>query len=200
MDAKIIKISKFLSYVLRHNPDAIGLKLDSAGWAAVDELLTCAAHDGQQITLELLNEVVATNDKKRFALSVDGKYIRASQGHSIRVDLELEPVEPPEQLFHGTATRFLASIQQSGLQPRNRHHVHLSSDHETAIKVGQRHGKPVILEVDARRMVADGHLFYRSENGVWLTEKVPPAYFTILESQKSIKSVDPNSQNLSEEK
>jgi len=176
-----IKISKFLSYVLRHNPDSINLTLDENGWAAVDELLECAARNGRKFSRSSLEEVVETNDKKRFILSEDGLLIRANQGHSIQIDLKLEPLKPPEKLYHGTATRFLESILQNGLQPQNRHHVHLSTDRETAMKVGQRHGKPVILAVDALQMDQDGHEFYCSANGVWLTDAVLPRYFSVEE-------------------
>lgn len=174
------KISKFLSYVLRHNPAAIGLRLNAGGWAEVDELLQCAAVHGKPFNRQQLEYVVATNDKRRFSFSEDGSFIRANQGHSIAVDLDLEAVTPPEKLYHGTAVRFLEAILQEGLQPRNRHHVHLSSDVETAVKVGQRHGKPAVLEIDAQKMHAAGHKFYCSVNGVWLTDEVPPAYFSVI--------------------
>ena len=174
------KTSKFLSFVLRHNPDAIGLTLDSAGWASVDELITCAANDGKTLTRDHIREVVETNNKQRFILSDDGNRIRANQGHSIKIELGLEAVDPPEMLYHGTATRFLDSIQREGLQPRNRHHVHLSKEIETAINVGSRHGKPVVLQIDARKMASDGCEFFCSANGVWLTDEVPPRYFSVI--------------------
>lgn len=178
------KVSKFLSYVLRHNPDSIGLKLDQNGYAQIDELIKCASKNGKKISREQLKTVVETNDKQRFSLSEDGHRIRANQGHSIKVDLALEAIEPPEKLYHGTATRFLKSIFQHGLQARSRHHVHLSKDMETAIKVGQRHGKPFILEIEAQRMNVDGHKFYCSANGVWLTDNVPPQYFSVIDREK----------------
>lgn len=178
MDAQLTRISKFLSLILRHNPDKIGLQLDQAGWADVRELLTKAAHHGVIFDETTLHEVVANNSKQRFALSDDGQRIRANQGHSIDVDLELVPQTPPAVLYHGTATRFVSSIQEAGLQSQARQHVHLSQDTATAINVGQRHGKPVVLLIDAAQMHADGLLFYCSANGVWLTEHVPTRYIT----------------------
>ena len=175
---RLKRASKFLSFVLRHDPGSIGLKLDGGGWAEVDELLDRAAKSGRWIGRERLREVVATNDKQRFLISGDGRRIRASQGHSIPVDLALEPIEPPTMLYHGTAERSLESILRSGLEPRRRHHVHLSRDVETAEQVGRRHGKPAILKIDAARMHADGRPFYRSVNGVWLTDAVPPEYLS----------------------
>lgn len=180
-----IKISKFLSYVLRHKPESIDLKLDRNGYALVDELIKCAAENDKKFSREQLREVVATDDKQRFSFSEDGHRIRANQGHSIKVDLALEAIEPPEKLYHGTATRFLESIFQHGLQARSRQHIHLSQDMETAIKVGQRHGKPVVLEIEAQRMNEDGYQFYCSENGIWLTDKVPPQYFLAIDQEKS---------------
>jgi len=176
MNKQIVETSKFLSYVLRHKPQAIGITLDAEGWVAVDDLLTAAARNGQSITRQQLEEVVATNDKKRFSFSADGQLIRANQGHSVEVDLGLAAVEPPELLYHGTVERFLDLIREKGLLRGNRHHVHLSADRETAARVGQRRGRPVVLVVEAGRMHAEGYPFYRSENGVWLTETVPPEY------------------------
>lgn len=168
--------SKFLSYVLRHRPDSIGITLDANGWVDVDVLLAAAQRHGKNLSRTLLEQVVATNDKKRFAFSEDGKRIRASQGHSVSVDLDLKPVTPPELLYHGTVERFLDSIRSQGLVRGSRHHVHLSPDEATARKVGSRRGKPVILIVEAGRMHAAGHQFFRSANNVWLTEKVPPEF------------------------
>jgi putative RNA 2'-phosphotransferase len=179
MDAKLIGMSKFLSLVLRHKPEAIGLTLDANGWADVEELITRANQQGKQLTRPLLEKIVATNDKKRFAFSEDGTRIRASQGHSVTVDLDLKPQTPPEVLFHGTATRFLDSIKKLGLLPVNRQHVHLSLDEETAVKVGQRHGKPVILRIRSGEMHRTGSEFFLSENGVWLTASVPPEILEI---------------------
>ena len=178
------KISKFLSYVLRHKPESIGLKLDLNGWAQIDELLQCASKKGKKLNRKQLREVVETNDKQRFSLSEDGHRIRANQGHSLKVDLALEAIEPPEKLYHGTAKRFLESIFKQGLQPRGRHHVHLSKDLKTAMKVGQRHGKPVVLEIEARQMNIEGYKFYCSANGVWLTDSVPPKYFNLQLNDK----------------
>lgn len=176
MKPQHVKISKFLSYVLRHKPEAIGITLDDNGWIEVDRLLEAMKAAGKRVSRELLDEIVRTNDKQRFAFNDDGTKIRASQGHSIQVDLDLTPVAPPDVLYHGTATRFLDSILSAGLQSRNRQYVHLSPDEQTALRVGQRHGKPVILRIDARAMHADGHTFFLSANGVWLTAHVPPKY------------------------
>lgn len=179
MSPDLVRLSKFLSLVLRHEPERIGIVLDPQGWVAVDDLLAAAARAGKPVSREQLEQVVATNDKKRFAFSPDGARIRASQGHSVEIDLGLPPVIPPERLFHGTATRFLDAIRAEGLRPQSRQHVHLSPDEETAVKVGQRHGKPAVLTVLAGAMHRDGHVFYRSENGVWLTLAVPPGYLEI---------------------
>lgn len=168
-----VKTSKFLSYVLRHRPDSIGITLDENGWVDIDELLAAAQRHGKNVSRTQLERVVATNDKKRFALSDDGRRIRASQGHSVSVDLDLPPVTPPRLLYHGTVERFLDSIRTQGLVRGSRHHVHLSPDEATAQKVGSRRGKPVILIVEAARMHEAGHQFFRSANNVWLTENVP---------------------------
>jgi len=167
------RTSKFLSLVLRHEPQRIGLNLDPSGWVDVEALLAACRRHGMPVERADLKEVVATNEKKRFAFSDDGQRIRASQGHSIEVSLGYIPQSPPSKLFHGTATRFLASIRKEGLNKRERHHVHLSADADTAQKVGQRHGKPAILIVQADAMHSCGHAFFLSENGVWLTEQVP---------------------------
>lgn len=170
------EISKFLSYVLRHAPQSIGLRLDSNGWANVGELLLKAQGAGQAIDLPMLREVVATSDKKRFTLSDDGARIRAAQGHSVPVDLDIAPMIPPAMLFHGTARTSVATIMTEGLRPGSRQKVHLSLDETTALKVGQRHGKPVVLRVDAAGMHAHGIAFWRTENGVWLTDHVPAQF------------------------
>lgn len=169
------KTSKFLSYVLRHKPGAIGLTLDDQGWASIDELIDKANQSGEVTSLDrdLIQTVVETNDKKRFVISNDGQRIRAAQGHSIDVDLQLKPVEPPEFLYHGTATRFLDSILKEGLKPQQRQYVHLSKDIETATKVGQRYGKPVVLTIKSLLMYEQGFKFHLAENGVWLTERIP---------------------------
>jgi putative RNA 2'-phosphotransferase len=174
----IVAASKLLSFILRHRPDSVGLALDANGWAAVDVLLACLQASGHTVDRAVLERVVARNDKQRFAFSDDGTRIRASQGHSVAVDLALEPATPPALLYHGTASRFLKSILASGLRASGRHHVHLSADIETARRVGARHGFPVVLRVDARRMQADGIVFYRSDNGVWLTAVVLPRYLS----------------------
>lgn len=179
MDKKLIKTSKFLSFVLRHEPEAIGLTLDPAGWVDVDELLAAMVRHGRGITRATLEEVVATNDKKRFSLSDDGRRIRASQGHSIEVELGYEPAEPPEVLFHGTCERFVDAIQRDGLLRMQRHHVHLTDQVATAVKVGERRGKAVIFTVAAKRMREEGFEFFRSANGVWLTEHVPTKFLMV---------------------
>lgn len=179
MDKKLVKISKFISLVLRHEPQAIGLTLDEHGWVSVADLLERSNKAGVPINRDLLNEIVETNDKKRFAFSADSTKIRANQGHSVEIDLALPPQIPPELLYHGTATRFVESIRAEGLNPRARQHVHLSRDEATALKVGQRHGTPVVLTVRAGDMQRAGRQFFCSENGVWLTENVPPEYITI---------------------
>lgn len=178
MSERKVKVSKFLSLVLRHQPQRIGLALDESGWAFVSELLAaCRAH-GFAVTEEELREVVATNDKKRFAFDETGERIRASQGHSIDVELGYEEAAPPTVLYHGTAERFIASIREQGLIKGKRHHVHLSADTDTARSVGQRYGKPIVLKIDSARMQAAGYKFYISANGVWLTEHVPAEYLT----------------------
>jgi putative RNA 2'-phosphotransferase len=168
--------SKFLSLVLRHEPERIGITLDDAGWVSVDELLDGCGRAGRRITRAELEEIVRTSDKQRFALSADGTRIRANQGHSVEVELGYAPATPPEVLYHGTADKHVPGIREHGLQKRSRHHVHLSETRETASAVGQRHGRLVLLEVRAGAMRRDGLLFYRTPNGVWLTDRVPPQY------------------------
>lgn len=171
-------LSKFLSYVLRHDPAAVGIALDSGGWVAVEVLLeACAKHD-RPLSRAELEEVVATSPKQRFALSDEGHRIRANQGHSTAVNLGYEPAEPPEVLFHGTVARLLLSIRDKGLLRMQRHHVHLSQDEATARAVGGRRGKPVILSIDARAMRDAGHVFFRTPNGVWLTDAVPSSFIS----------------------
>ena len=176
MNKKLIKPSTFLSLILRHKPETIGLTLDEQGWAEVDTLINLLQQQGAKINLSILEEIVANNDKKRFSFNEDKSKIRANQGHSIAVDLALEPKQPPEYLFHGTATRCIESIATQGLRKRQRHHVHLSSDELTAIKVGQRHGKPVVLKIHAQEMYDAGFNFFLSDNQVWLTDNVPVPY------------------------
>ena len=172
----IIKTSKFLSLVLRHKPEVIGIDLDNQGWVEVDELIEKINAHGHSINFELLKEVVRTNNKKRFAFNDNQTKIRASQGHSVEIELGYSPSTPPVVLYHGTATRFLDSIMKSGLNKGNRHHVHLTDSLDTASNVGQRHGKLVMLEIDAKSMFEKGYHFYVSENGVWLTENVPTEF------------------------
>ena len=169
-----------MSYVLRHRPDAIGLSLDAEGWVDVDELVRLSRSSNTPLSRELIVEVVRSNDKQRFKLSDDGLRIRASQGHSIDVNLALPPQQPPVVLYHGTASRFVASIEEQGLLKGSRQHVHLSLEYATAHKVGQRHGKPVVFVIRAHEMFAAGHTFYVSDNGVWLTEHVPAEFLSLL--------------------
>ncbi|MCE3075121.1 RNA 2'-phosphotransferase [Chryseobacterium gwangjuense] len=173
------KISKFLSYVLRHHPELIGLTLDEQGWTSVDEIITKSKRDSYQgFTFEELNEVVETNDKKRFIFNEDKTKIRANQGHSIDIDLALKPQQPPEFLYHGTAQNNVVSILEKGIEKRSRQHVHLSLDKETATKVGMRHGKPIILTIRTGKMYEDGIVFYLSENNVWLTDFIEAQYIS----------------------
>jgi len=173
------KNSKLLSLVLRHRPELIGITLDGAGWASVPDLLDALRRFGEPLSREELTRLVETSDKKRFALDPETDRIRANQGHSVAVDLALTAVEPPPVLYHGTALRFLESIQRQGLLKGERHQVHLHADRKLATAVGGRHGKPVILIVDAAALHKDGATFYVTDNGVWLTETVPPAYFSV---------------------
>ncbi|MDR1976853.1 MAG: RNA 2'-phosphotransferase [Campylobacteraceae bacterium] len=170
-------ISKFLSYILRHKPEAIGIKLDKDGWADVEDLILCANKNGENLTKELIKKVVETSDKKRFALSSDERFIRANQGHSAKeVDISFKELTPPQFLYHGTAVRFVDSIKEKGLIPISRQYVHLSFDEQTALTVGQRHGKPIVLKIKAKEMSESGYKFYLSENDVWLTKNVPSGY------------------------
>ena len=171
----LTKTSKFLSLILRHKPEEIGITLDKHGWAVVTELL-----DGMKITMETLEHIVATDEKKRYSFNEDKSLIRANQGHSIQVDVELQERKPPEILYHGTAERHLSSILQNGLIPKNRLYVHLSKDFDTAINVGKRHGKPVVFQIAANQMYKDGFKFYLSENGVWLVDSVSAKYLVAL--------------------
>ncbi|GAA3373161.1 RNA 2'-phosphotransferase [Streptomyces sannanensis] len=169
-----MKVSKYLSKHLRHQPERIGITLDAHGWVEMDALIDAAAAHGFPFTRAELDHVIAANDKRRFA--VDGSRIRASQGHTVPVDLGLPPAEPPAYLYHGTVARTLDAIRAEGLRPMNRHHVHLSPDRETATRVGARRGRPVVLAVDAGAMHRAGHVLRVSANGVWLTDHVPPRY------------------------
>lgn len=171
-------VSKYLAKHLRHEPEALGLALQDGGWVPVDDLLDATARHGFPISYDELVEVVETNDKARFGFDATGDRIRANQGHSVAVDLQLDESEPPPLLYHGTVERSLAAIRLEGLSRMARHHVHLSADVATARRVGARRGRPIILTVQAGQMHRDGHRFYQSTNGVWLTAAVPPAYLT----------------------
>lgn len=182
MEAKrLTQLSKFLSFILRHDPAAVGIALDVNGWVEIERLLeACRAH-GMAMTREVLESVVATSSKQRFAISQDGLRVRANQGHSIEVDLAYQPAPPPAVLFHGTVAASLAAIRREGLRKMSRHHVHLSADAGLARMVGMRRGKAIVLAVASGRLHAAGHVFYLSANGVWLTEHVPPAYIELPE-------------------
>jgi putative RNA 2'-phosphotransferase len=175
-ERRLVHISKYLSKHLRHQPERLGLTLAPGGWVPVDALLAAAARHNMPITRTELDQVVAGNDKQRFSFDPTNTLIRANQGHSVAVDLELEPLTPPEWLYHGTGQQAAATIRQEGLHKMGRHHVHLSTDVKTATAVGARHGRPVVFAVDAARMHQDGFAFYRSANGVWLVDRVPPHY------------------------
>lgn len=167
-----VALGKFLSLVLRHHPEAAGLTLDEHGWADVDELIAGIKKTGRQIDREILERIVRENAKQRYSMNEDHTKIRANQGHSLQVDVELRRADPPDVLYHGTATRFLDGIRREGITKQGRQHVHLSGDEATAVSVGSRHGKPAVLRIDARRMAEDGMVFYLSENGVWLCDSV----------------------------
>jgi putative RNA 2'-phosphotransferase len=175
--AREVRLSKLLSFALRHGPSEVGISLDTAGWTSVDQLLAALAARGEALTRTELEAIVRSSDKQRFALSPDGARIRANQGHSVDVDLALPPKTPPEQLYHGTIDRFIPAIRTEGLIRGSRMHVHLSADLETAQKVAsRRRGRPIFLTVRAAEMHRDGHTFFLSENGVWLTVHVPAQY------------------------
>ena len=176
MEKQLKHISKLLSLVLRHEPEHIGLTLDNEGWAAVPELIEKINQQGIRLDFATLQVIVDTNDKKRFVFNDEKTCIRANQGHSIAVDLSLPVQIPPAVLFHGTAEKSITAIRQQGLQKASRHHVHLTAMEEIALQVGQRHGKPVVLVIQALVMHEKGHAFYLSNNGVWLTDQVPPAF------------------------
>ncbi len=185
------RISRFMSYILRHHPEAAGISLDEHGWADVDRLISeiqkrpDILHD-RPFDKSDLDIIVATNNKKRYEYSEDGKKIRARQGHSIPVDVELKTANPPDTLYHGTAEKSLPAIQGQGLKRMQRNHVHLSLDYERALEVGRRHGKPVVFAIDAAGMAKDGYIFYLSNNGIWLTETVPPKYLSIISHPGSL--------------
>lgn len=172
-----VKLGRFLSLVLRHNPDAAGISLDEHGWADVQELLNGVRRSGRQINLETLERIVRENNQPRYSFNADHTKIRANQGHSLQVDVELTAVKPPRYLYHGTASRFLPAIQREGIKKMSRQYVHLSGNFQTAVEVGRRHGSPVVITINAEAMAHDGVTFYLSENGVWLCEYVAPEYF-----------------------
>lgn len=176
----LIKVSKYLSKHLRHEPERLGLTLEDGGWVKVDDLLKACAENNFPVSPDELREVVGKNDKQRFSFDASGEKIRANQGHSVAVDLQLKPQIPPARLFHGTAERNVSMIRERGLLKMARHHVHLSAETETARAVGTRYGKPVIFEIDTAAMRADGFEFFVSENGVWLVESVPPKFLKVL--------------------
>ena len=179
MQQQLKHISKLMSLVLRHKPEVIGLQLDNNGWANVAELISKINEQGNNVNIDIINTVVGTNDKKRFAFNEDKTMIRANQGHSIDVELNLKAITPPDILYHGTAERFVGSILKEGLTKQQRQHVHLSLLQETAKAVGSRHGKPVILSINTKAMTEAGFIFYLSDNGVWLVNSVPVEYITV---------------------
>lgn len=180
------KLSVFISLVLRHKPEAACITLDEHGWANVDELIEGINKSGHQITMEILEEIVRSDEKSRYSFNQDRTLIRANQGHSVKVDVGLKEEEPPSILYHGTAKRFLESIFKDGLRPMSRLYVHLSKNNETALNVGKRHGEPAVLQIDAGKMHRNGYKFYLSENGVWLTKEVPGMYCSnIIDMTKS---------------
>ena len=169
-------LSRFIALILRHKPEAVGITLDEQGWASVSELLSGINASGNEIDMQMLEEIVAEDEKQRYSFNADKTKIRANQGHSVNVDVELKKAEPPEILFHGTGEKFVSSIKSEGLKPKSRLYVHLSKDRGTAVKVGSRHGKPVVFEVNSGEMSRNGFEFFLSENGVWLTKIVPAEY------------------------
>ena len=175
------QISKFLSLILRHDPGKIGLDLDDQGWADVQTLLTKSQKQFSSLDLNLLQEIVSSNDKQRFAFNEDHTKIRASQGHSVTIDLNYSPKQPPQFLYHGTVPKFIEAIKEKGLLKMSRHHVHLSEELDTASAVGARRGKPIILTVRAGEMYSDGIPFFQSDNQVWLTDHVPAKYLEFKE-------------------
>lgn len=177
-EERLVKVSKYLSRHLRHEPERLGLTLEPGGWVDVDDLLAACSRHNMTLSRTELDEVVTNNSKQRFSFDESGRKIRANQGHSVDVDLQLAPSNPPEVLYHGTGHRTVEAIRRDGLRKMARHHVHLSADVPTARVVGARHGRPHIFAVDAAGMKREGHIFYRSENGVWLVDEVPPAYLT----------------------
>ena len=168
--------SRVLSFVLRHQPESVGLTLDPGGWVPIDDLLNGLKKAGHHFTRNELEIIVTNDNKSRYTISENGKNIRAAQGHSVAIELNLPALKPPDQLFHGTAARNIDAIRTEGIKPGQRRHVHLSGDTKTAIRVGQRHGHPEVLTIETGRMHADGYLFWQADNGVWLTDHVPAGY------------------------
>ncbi|HEY6738982.1 MAG TPA: RNA 2'-phosphotransferase [Actinopolymorphaceae bacterium] len=179
-------MSRKLSYVLRHDPESIGLRLDDGGWVEVKVLLDALAAHGIRLGVDELAEIVATNEKRRF--TIEGERIRCAQGHSVPVSLGLSAIQPPARLYHGTPEANVSSIKRRGLVKGTRHHVHLSRDPRSAARVGSRRGRVVVMVVDAAAMARDGYVFYRSANGVWLTDRVPPAYVRPQETAQAAVS------------
>lgn len=176
MSDRLVRTSKYLSYVLRHNPGALGLEFEPGGWVSVDTLLRRARNHGRDLDRALLEEAVQSGQKTRFSLSEDGTKIRANYGHSVDVNLDLEPTAPPRHLYHGTAEHTLESIVDEGVQPQSRQFVHLSSTRDEALRVGRRHGSPVVLVVSAEQLHESGQAFYRTTDAVWLTRRIPPNF------------------------
>lgn len=177
----LTEVSRFICFILRHKPEIIGISLDEHGWAEVDRLIEGISRQ-RPFDMEMLEEIVDTDDKKRYSFNEDKTLIRANQGHSIPADVELEQVLPPEYLYHGTGEKYVSSINEHGLISKSRLYVHLSADVDTAVNVGRRHGEPVVYRVMAQKMVDEGYAFYKSVNGVWLTEKVPAKYLCFEDS------------------
>lgn len=171
----LTKTSKYISLILRHKPETIGISLDEHGWANVNDLIK-GVNKTHKLDMAMLEEIVETDDKQRYSFNDDRTMIRANQGHSVNVDVELEEVEPPEYLWHGTGEKYVQSIKETGLAPKSRLYVHLSEKYLTAVDVGLRHGKPKVLCVKSGQMHAEGYKFYKSQNGVWLTKFVPVEY------------------------
>ena len=186
---KKVKTSRFISLILRHRPEAVGISLDAHGWADVQALISGINRSGgHTVDMEILEEIVRTDEKQRYSFNEDHTKIRANQGHSIPVDVELEEKNPPDILWHGTGEKYVSSIDKKGLIPKGRLYVHLSSDRETARKVGSRHGKPVIYEIDCRKMKEDGYRFFLSANHIWLTKEVPAQYLKKLQAHDQMET------------
>ena len=182
MKPDLNKVSRFISLILRHKPEAAGIDLDEHGWADVDELID-GINKARAFTQEMLEEIVMTDDKGRYSFNEDKTLIRANQGHSVPVDVELEEMVPPNVLYHGSATKYADSIRQMGILPKSRLYVHLSADRKTAKSVGMRHGSPIVYAIDTQKMYENGHKFYKSKNGVWLTKEVPVNYLFELKQE-----------------